>query len=349
MLSDRDRALGPDEGRFIVTTTIEATSTRLDLPPPDTARIAMPVAFGRRFAIFADAEEEFDWNAPFHRGAVATSAMAALPEANRRLVAAGCIPTHMIDWPVVDTPATAAILREMVGSDQCDIGTQLHPWVNPPFDEDVTSHNSYLGNLPVALQRAKLIALTDRIEAVMQIRPTIYRAGRYGIGPATADLLTKAGYRLDVSVRSLFDYGRQGGPNFARHPVWPWRVSDTLNELPLTAAFIGKLRRFPNIYDRAIGGLLSRSGIIERVPLTPEGVPLADACDAIRCLLDDGHQLFSLSFHTPSVVPGHTPYVRDASDLRLFWQWWDGVFDLFAKSGVLPIRSGEIMAAFEAA
>jgi hypothetical protein len=275
--------------------------------------------------------------------------MAALPAANARFVAAGCIPTHMVDWPIVDTPTTAAILRELVRSGQCDIGTQLHPWVNPPFDEDISDHNSYLGNLPIVLQRAKLFALTDRIEKVMGVRPTAYRAGRYGIGPHTAELLGEAGYRLDVSVRSLFDYRRQGGPNFSDHPIWPWRISETLNELPLTAAFTGRLRRFPNIYDGAIGGLLARSGIIGRVPLTPEGVPLADACEAIRCLLDDGHQLFSLSFHTPSVVPGHTPYVRDAADLRLFWLWWDGVFDLFAKHGVLPIRSGEITNAFESA
>ncbi|MDB5702695.1 MAG: WalW protein [Sphingomonadales bacterium] len=323
-------------------------SARLDLPPPLGARIVLPHDFGRRFAIFADAEEEFDWTGPFRRDAIETSAMAALPEANARLVAAGCVPTHMVDWPIVDCPATAAIMQGMVTDDQCDIGTQLHPWVNPPFDEKVSDHNSYLGNLPVGLQHAKLFALTDRIEEVFGKRPTVYRAGRYGIGPHTAALLAEAGYRLDVSVRSLFDYRRQGGPNFAHHPVWPYRVSETLSELPLTAAFTGRLRRFPNIYEKSIGGLLARTGIIGRVPLTPEGVPLADALDAIRCLLDDGHQLFSLSFHTPSVVPGHTPYVRDAADLRLFWQWWDGVFDLFARSGVLPIRSGEIMTALAA-
>ncbi|WP_293881817.1 polysaccharide deacetylase family protein [Sphingomonas sp.] len=311
------------------------------------ARIVLPVDFGRRFAIFADAEEEFDWTAPFERAATGTSAMAALPTANARFVAAGCVPTHMVDWPIVDTPATAAILKGLLDADQCDIGTQLHPWVNPPFDEDVSDHNSYLGNLPVALQRAKLFALTDRIEQVLGARPTTYRAGRYGVGSDTAALLVEAGYRLDVSVRSLFDYRRQGGPDFSQHPVWPWRVSETLNELPLTAAFVGRLRRFPSIYDGAIGGVLARSGIIGRVPLTPEGVPLADALAAIRCLLDDGHQLFSLSFHTPSVVPGHTPYVRDDGDLRLFWQWWDGVFDLFARNGVLPIRSTEIMTALE--
>jgi hypothetical protein len=336
----------PDDPTGAIT---QVQSARIDLPPPHRARIALPAGFGRRFAIFADAEEEFDWNGPFQRDSVKTSAMAALPEANARLVAAGCIPTHMVDWPIVDTPETAAIIRSLLETNQCDVGTQLHPWVNPPFDEEISAFHSYLGNLPVDLQRAKLTALTERIRETLGVRPTVYRAGRYGVGPNTAALLVEAGYKLDVSARSLFDYSRHGGPDFSRHPVWPWRLADTLNELPLTAAFTGRLRHYPRIYHGSIGGLLSRSGMMGRVPLTPEGVPLADACEAIRCLLDDGHQLFSLSFHTPSVVPGHTPYVRNAADLRTFWQWWDGVFDLFAKNSVLPIRSIEIMTALASA
>jgi hypothetical protein len=96
-------------------------------------------------------------------------------------------------------------------------------------------------------------------------------------------------------------------------------------------------------------GFLARTGLFDRVPLTPEGVRLHDALIAIRQLLDSGHQLFSLSFHTPTVVPGHTPYVRTASDLKKFWAWWDGVFNLFAQRDVRPVRSGEIAAALEAA
>ena len=43
------------------------------------------------------------------------------------------------------------------------------------------------------------------------------------------------------------------------------------------------------------------------------------------------------------VVPGHTPYVRDAADLRAFWSWWDEVLDLFARNDVLPVRPSEIL------
>ena len=323
---------------------------RLDTPPPPTARIDLPASSGPRFAIFADAEEEFDWTAPFRRDAVTTEAIDVLPAANRFFTARGCIPTYLVDWPVVANPASAAVMAAMVHDGACDIGAQLHPWVNPPHEEEVTPQNSYTGNLPHTLQAAKLAELTAKIKNETGVRPLVYRAGRYGIGGETAAILIEQGYRLDVSVRAQFNYANQGGPDFSAHPITPWCVGGGLYEVPMTATYTGLLRnrrRLPR-WTR-IHGVLARTGVLDRVPLTPEGVRLRDAQAAIRQLLDDGHQLFSLSFHTPSVVPGHTPYVRNTADLRQFWAWWDGVFDLFDKAGVKPIRSGEIITAFDAA
>jgi hypothetical protein len=37
--------------------------------------------------------------------------------------------------------------------------------------------------------------------------------------------------------------------------------------------------------------------------------------------------------------------VREEADLRGFWAWWDGIFDLFDRQGVRPVRAGEIVAA----
>lgn len=314
---------------------------RLDLPPPAGARIAPPAGFGRRFIIFGDAEEEFDWSAPFDRSATSTTAIAALPEANRHFVAAGVVPTYLVDHPVVANPASAAAMAAMTAAGECDIGAQLHPWVTPPHSENVNPSNSFTGNLPVRLQHAKLAELSAAIERGTGVRPLAYRAGRYGVGPDTAALLVEEGYRLDVSVRALFDYSDQGGPDFSRHPCWPYRVASGLIEQPLTAAWIGPLHRYPRLRRAPFLRLCQR-----RAALTPEGVTLTDALEAIRVLLDTDLPVFSLSFHTPSVEPGHTPYVRDADDLRRFWAWWDGVFDAFARAGVTSIRSGALIEAF---
>lgn len=330
---------------------------RLDLPPDPRAIAALPESFGRRFLVFVDTEEEFDWTRPLSRENRAVTAIAALPEAHRFFREGGARPVYMCDWPVVDDERSAAILRGFHEADGTEIETQLHPWVNPPFDEQVTGFNSFTGNLPRALQRAKLAALTDRIAERIGTRPTVYRAGRYGIGPHTAALLEEAGYRIDASVRARFDYSAEGGPDFSRHPIAPYWAgpSRRLLELPLTAGYVGAMRGWGDRLFRAGGrlpmarGALARFGLLQRVALTPEDYPLEIALEATRRLLDDGHRLFSLSYHSPSVAPGHTPYVRDAADLQAFYRWWDGMFALFARHGVAAARAGEVADAAQAA
>lgn len=313
----------------------------------------LPATFGRRFLVFVDTEEEFDWTAPRRRDATATKAIAALPEAHRRLAGFGIRPTYLVDYPVADAPEAVDVLRPLLEAGECAIGAQLHPWVNPPFDEALTTPNSFVGNLPEAQERAKLVALTDRIGETFGQRPKIYRAGRYGVGKNSARLLEEAGYRLDVSVRALFDYSDEGGPDFSRRDAmacWagPGRL---LMELPLTAVFTGYARRMGGALYMAAGrlgrmrGVLARTGALERIALTPEGTPLPDALRAIRALLEDDVRLLSISFHSPSVEPGHTPYVRDAEDLRRFYAWWDGVLDLLAREGVQPIGADELIEA----
>lgn len=320
----------------------------LDRPPPPTARAALAPGFGRRFVLFGDLEEEFDWSRPLSRDETATTAVAALPEANRRFVEWGLVPTYMVDWPVAACPVSAAAVAGMLAAGECDIGAQLHPWVNPPHEEEVTRRNSFVGSLPAPLERAKIAALTEKLTEVFGQQPLSYRAGRYGIGPNTARSLAAEGYRMDVSIRALFDYSEEGGADFIDHPIWPYWLETGLLEVPLTACLTGALSGSPSLLRRrGLSGPFARSGLLNRVPLTPEGVSLREAIYAIEVLLDRGTDLFSLSFHTPSVVPGQTPYVRDEADLALFWGWWDGVFDLFAKRGVTPARSADILAAVE--
>jgi hypothetical protein len=152
------------------------------------------------------------------------------------------------------------------------------------------------------------------------------------------------GYGMDVSVRAHFDYSGEGGADFTDHPIWPYWLENGLLEVPLTACLTGPLSGTPSLLRRdALRGAFARTGLLNRVPLTPEGTDLREALYAIEVLLDRGTRLFSLSFHTPSVVPGHTPYVRDEADLRTFWAWWDGVFDLFEKHGVAPARAADIL------
>jgi hypothetical protein len=216
---------------------------------------------------------------------------------------------------------------------------QLHPWVNPPFDEPLSAANSFPGNLPAALEAAKLDRLTDLIADRFGRRPTAYRAGRYGIGPATFDLLAARGYRVDSSMRARYDYSDAHGPDFGAIGNHAFRTgpNGAIIELPLTTVFTGRLRRGGATLDRWLGRVPHGRGVFARSSLLA------------RVALDEGVAILNFSFHSPSLVPGHTPYVRDASDLAEFFDWWDQVLGLLAERGVTAISLDGVIAAADAA
>lgn len=320
-------------------------------PLPDTADlIEWPESFGTRFAIFVDTEEEFDWNAPLSREGHGTSAVAALPDAHRRFADRGIPITYLVDYPVVSDPWAAEVLRGIVADGRSAIGTQLHAWVNPPFVEEVTPANSFAGNLPEAVEAAKLDALTAAITAAFGQAPRAFRAGRYGIGPTTLRLLAERGYALDSSMRARYDYSAEGGPDFSGVGNHGFRAGAMI-ELPLTTVFTGALRASGPALYRTLGtvpkarGVFARLGLLSRVALTPEDMPVGDAIEAIAVAAGEGVRVLNFSFHSPSVAPGKTPYVRDAADLAAFHGWWDRVIAALERRGIAPVSSDEIIAA----
>lgn len=319
-------------------------STVLHRPPQADAYIKLPDSFGRRFALFVDTEEDFDWSLPFTRTEHSTRSASAIKAFQGRMTTAGVKPVYLIDYAIASDPAAIELLCEFRDAGTCSIGAHLHPWITPPHDEALSGPNSFAGNLPPELEKAKLGELTAKIEESFGRRPTVFRAGRYGVGERTAQTLVELGYEIDTSIRARFDYSAQKGPDFTRYRPLPYTLMQgRLLEIPLTALFLGPVKA-----SAPVQRLLSRVGLAKRVGLTPEGTSLEDARLAIDVLLEQDQRLFSLSFHSPSLAPGNTPFVRSLDDLKAFYAWWDGIVDHFAKRGVAPASIDEIAEAARA-
>ena len=318
--------------------------------PTPAQRIVWPEDFGIRFTVFVDVEEEFDWRAPLDARNRATTAMATFPDAHRRFAERGVALNCMVDHPIATDPAAVAILARVVEDGRSEIGTQLHAWVNPPFGNDPVPAATYAGNLPRALEAAKLETLTAAITTAFSTPPRAYRAGRYGIGPCSFDLLARLGYRIDSSVRPGYDYGADGGPDFSMHDASAYR-DEGIVELPLTTVFTGHARRGGGALYRTLGrvpkgrGVFARTGLLSRIALTPEDMPIEAALEAVAVAAGEGLRLLNLSFHSPSLAPGHTPYVRDAADLKRFHAWWATMLDELDRRGILNASLNEIIAA----
>lgn len=300
-----------------------------------------------RLAVLVDTEEEFDWFQPFSRDNRATTHMAELWRFQEIFVRHQMVPTYMCDHPVVSDPAAVALLSEWRDAGTARIGAHLHPWVNPPHDEVVSYFNSFSGNLDVELERRKLINLCAAHEAAFGQRPTVYMAGRYGIGPDSFDTLTELGFLVDVSAAPPIDYSREGGPDFTGMdcaPFWPRRKGG-LYCLPISGARVGWLgqRKLGRALDRFARspageaahapGLLARLGISDRLRLTPEGYRLQDMQRLTKALWARGQRVFALNLHSPSAAPGHTPYARTLAErdallarLDAYLAWFRGEF-----------------------
>ncbi|MBS1240307.1 MAG: hypothetical protein H6R45_1013, partial [Proteobacteria bacterium] len=259
--------------------------------------------FGQRFILTVDTEEEFDWSKPIRREGHGLDHLPRLAKFQQFCENEGVCPIYLVDYPVATSALAADILRDPVAKGRAEVGIQLHPWVNPPHDEEVSERNSFAGNLPPDLERAKFIRLREAIETNFGAIPQIYRAGRYGAGPNTGAMLREGGIAMDTSVRSKFDYSSEGGADYRKHPLVPYWLDPehTVLEVPLTTVFWGMLRRqgdwiYPLMWRMPrLRGVLSRLGLLERIPLTPEGVSVDEAIRGIDIALDDGLPLLIFS------------------------------------------------------
>lgn len=307
-----------------------------------------------RFWVTIDAEEDFDWSGPFSRTDYRLDSVPELATCQSYFERAGVVPIYLVDWPIVADDRALDILGAAEKGGRCEIGAQLHPWVTPPHDEEVCARNSYTGNLPLGLQRAKMTALRDFIRDRFGTAPTVYRAGRYGLGPESGAMLAELGFRCDTSVRAGFDYRAGHGPDYSAAPLHPWWCPTdhgAILEAPVTTVFGGLLGQAGRgLYHRATrmsargGAALARLGLVERIALTPEGIPADLACKAVDIAIAQRLPLLTFSFHSPSLQPGNTPYVRDQADLDRFYRWWDAVLGHLARRGVAATNAADIVA-----
>jgi hypothetical protein len=289
--------------------------------------------------IVVDTEEEFDWSRPFSRTSISTRTIPAQARAHALYDRFGIVPTYVVDYPVATDPAAVRFLTALRDAGKAEIGAHLHPWVTPPFVEEVTTRNSYHCNLPPELERAKIAALTEAIVRSFGARPTIFKAGRYGYGAETGRALAELGYEVDCSLVPHTDFSGDGGPDFRGRPDRPHWLPEGLLEVPLTVGFVGALpglgAKAGWLFDSAnagrlrVPGLLARSGLVARARLTPEGTPAGEQCRLIAAMAARGHRTFSLTYHSPSLEPGHTPYVRVGADLDRFLHSIEQVLTFF--------------------
>jgi hypothetical protein len=250
----------------------------------------------------------------------------------------GAIPTYLINRPVAIDDAARDMLRDFVSGGHCEIGTHIHPWNTPPVLEPTDARHSMLCNLPDQLIHDKLAGLHALIADRIGVTPRSFRAGRWGFSGAVARTLVQLGYRVDTSVSPLVDWTPDSGPDYREAPSHAYRLrpadpmrpvpAGDLVEIPATVGFLrGNPARRMRLREwalRPVPRRLRMVGVFERLGLaalrwlSPEGATGAEMIRLARTLVAGGARFLNLSFHSPTLVPGLTPFVRTEGERRQF-------------------------------
>ena len=308
-------------------------------PPAVTGRAtAAPRAAGWPgivVVVSVDTEEDH-WEPT--RDEVTVANIEELPAFQARCERLGARPSYFVTFPVAATARAADILRALAAGGRAEIAAHLHPWNTPPLDESFVPRNTMMNNLPASLQHAKVAALTRAIEAAVAGRPLSFRAGRCGLGRETTAALVDNGYRVDSSVMpwmSLTDL--DDGPSFIGAPLTPYRLDGTtdprvpvpggpLVEFPLSGGFTRwPFRRWGRVHAALtrtwlrrlrLAGIASRLHLLRRVMLNPEISSPGDMLRLAGHLVAHGVKHLHLTLHSPSLVPGLSPFARSRRDVE---------------------------------
>jgi len=309
------------------------------------------VADGVLVIVSIDTEED-NWNRS--RNGVTNENIGELPRQAAFFDRLGVRPTYFTTYQVAIDPRAADVMREVSEGNRGEIGAHLHPWNTPPVSEAFVPRNSMLKNLPAELQVAKVQRLTRALEEAFDRSPTSFRAGRYGFGPDTVAALQCCGdYRVDSSVSpfiSLEDV--DDGPTFVGAPIVPYRLAPDrdvrepapdgkLLEIPLSYGFsrgpfsfwdpARRLLEAAPVRWLRLAGIADRVGLLKRVSLSPEYQAVDDMLTLSRRLLEHGVQHLQLSWHSPTLKPGLSPFAATAADVARLYASIEAYLDALSR------------------
>jgi len=250
----------------------------------------------------------------------------------------GAIPTYLVSYAVATNKSAVHRLGAFLEKGTCEIGSHCHPWNTPPISSEDQSTCTMLCDLPPELIQDKMHSLHRAIVSEFKITPICFRAGRWGFNSKVAEVISDMGYRIDTSITPFINWSKYGGPDFtdARHYAYRFDAEDVnemkrtgkLIEIPPTIGFfqkrfnlcrcIMKKMRRDWLYRLHVPGILDRLHLLNLRWLSPELSTGSDMIRLSRTFVNAGCQYLNFTFHSTSLLPGKSPFVRDESQLSRF-------------------------------
>ena len=305
------------------------------------------------FVLSVDTEEDWDWSGPFPQPPFSVNNGSRIPKFQHFCNNLGIKPTYFVDYAIADDTQCATHLKSFMDDGVCEIGSHLHAWCTPPIQEDVTNtENSHAINLPDDLVKQKLRILNEKFKSAFGTKPKSFRSGRWGINEYLIKLLSEEGYTTDSSVHPYYADSTFSYHDAPDTPYWPdfnnFKKPGSqrqIFEIPVTAGYSRhnfgfwnklhlKLSSTPFRYFHPIG-ILWKLGLMRKIQLSPELADIDNMISLIKAALKEDHKVIHMYFHSSSLLPGKTPYVRNSSDEGIFYDRIQQVFEYLKENTVV--------------
>ena len=253
----------------------------------------------------------------------------------------GVRPTYLVTHEMAVKSEAAEVLRGLLKTGRCEIGSHLHPWSSPPYREDDLV-GRYPSQLPPELLRRQLYDLTTVVDQQFGVRPISYRAGRYGLNGRHLVELERLRYVADTSVDPLFNEVHLGGPTFAGASVAPYHPDradvtragqSNVLEVPISSATVPGLPKpleqlYARLPPKRFRPILKRLGL-RPVWLRPSYTPVPAAIRLADMLVARHVPTLNMSFHSSELLAGGSPYHPTAQAVDRFFESLERLFEHF--------------------
>jgi len=316
------------------------------------------------FVITLDTEPDNEWGRP----RVATTRNSRfVPRFHELCLRTGGFKiTYLMTVEMAEDPFLREYLTPRLRAGECEVGAHLHPWNTAPLvqaTDDDMQHHPYLYEYPEDVQRQKLETLVSAIEHSYGVRPVSYKAGRWGLDGVHAGILEEMGFRVDTSVCPGVNWSPSkghpdgnGGPDFHRAPVHPYRLSREnvcrpgsldLWEVPPTIVFYSPLGR----YIPGVRTLYGRVRLVRRLFdrkrlgvqwLRPYPYMTVERLKRVVTLARrSGARVLNLTFHSSELMPGGSPYNPTEESIEGLYDRLEEFLSYLRSENVRSVTLGE--------
>jgi hypothetical protein len=232
-------------------------------------------------------------------------------------------PTYLLSAEVMRDEASVEGLRRLPGDHE--LGAHLHGEYAEPGAFEPETTDAFQRDYPPAVERAKLVYLTDLFARTFGRRPTSFRAGRFGIGASSLGILDSLGYAVESSVTPHMDWSSKGsaGLTFAGAPTQPYHPDPEHPARPGTS----RLLEVPvTIRPAALANVPLVGGLLEPRWLRPsrgtaEGlveVANDEIAEAERARPSGARApvILNAMFHNVETIPGASPYAATEREVE---------------------------------